>query len=108
MADFVKIATLAEMPAGSAKAFEVRGTPIALYNVDGTLFATSNTCPHRGGPLGEGTLAAGVITCPWHAFQYDVPTGQCRTNPALRVACHPVKVDGQDILVQVESAAGVA
>ncbi len=100
MADFVKVATLSEVPEGSAKSVDVGGTPVALYNVGGSIHATSNTCPHKGGPLGEGSLEGAVVTCPWHAFQYDVTTGACRTNPALSLACYPVTVRGQDILVQ--------
>ncbi len=101
MAEFVKVATLSELPAGRAKSVEVRGTPIALYNVGGAIRATVGTCPHRGGPLGDGDLEANVITCPWHGFQYEVTSGKCLTNPALSVACYPVKVEGQDVLVQV-------
>ncbi len=101
MGEFVKVATLSELPPGTAKTVEARGTPLALYNVGGTVRATANTCPHRGGPLGEGELEAGVITCPWHGFQYEVGTGKCLTNPALGVACHGVRLDGQDILVEV-------
>lgn len=101
MAGFVKVATLSEVPAGSAKAVDAGGTPLALYNVGGTIFATTNTCAHRGGPLGEGDLEDRTVTCPWHAFQYDVTTGACLTNPALSVACYPVRIEGQDILVQV-------
>lgn len=100
MADFVKVATLSELPPGTAKAVEVGGNSVALYNVAGTVYATANTCPHRGGPLGEGELNEGVITCPWHGFQYDVATGKCRTNPALSLGCHPVRIEGQDVLVQ--------
>lgn len=101
MADFVKVATLSELPAGSAKSVNVGGTPVALYNLNGTVHATTDTCPHRGGPLGDGTLSETTITCPWHGFQYDVTSGRCLTNPGLSITCHPVKVEGQDILVQV-------
>ena len=101
MADFVKVASLSDLPAGSAKTVEIGGTALALYNVGGQVHATTNTCPHRGGPLGEGVLGGGVITCPWHAFEYDVTSGRCLTNPALQIACFPVKLEGQDILVQV-------
>ncbi|HMC81669.1 MAG TPA: non-heme iron oxygenase ferredoxin subunit [Candidatus Polarisedimenticolia bacterium] len=100
MADFVKVATLSDLPPGTAKAVEVGGNSFALYNVGGTVYATTNTCPHRGGPLGEGELNESVITCPWHGFQYDVTTGKCQTNPALSLGCHPVRVEGQDVLVQ--------
>lgn len=101
MADFVKVAMLPEVPPGAARAIDVGGTPVALYNVGGTLYATHNTCPHRGGPLGEGTLDEATVTCPWHGFQFEVASGRCLTNPALSVTCLPVKVEGQDILVLV-------
>ena len=101
MEEFVKAASLAELPPGSAKAVEVSGKAIALYNVGGEVFATDNTCPHRGGPLGEGDLEAQVITCPWHGFQYDVKTGTCVTNAALSIGCHPVRIEGDSILVGV-------
>jgi nitrite reductase (NADH) small subunit len=101
MAEFVKVATLEELPPGSAKSVEVQGRAVALYNLDGTVVATDNTCPHRGGPLGEGDLEGEIITCPWHNFQYDVKTGRCLTNAALSLACHPVRLDGKSILVQV-------
>jgi nitrite reductase/ring-hydroxylating ferredoxin subunit len=101
MAGFVKVATLAELPPGAAKAVEVQGTPVALYNRGGTVYATTNTCPHRGGPLGEGDLEEAVITCPWHGFQYDVTTGRCLSNPALTLPCYKVRVDGQEILVEI-------
>ena len=101
MADFVKIASLSDLPAGTAKTVEIGGTAIALYNVGGRVHATTNTCPHRGGPLGEGVLGGEVITCPWHAFEYEVTSGRCLTNPSLQITCFPVKLEGQDILVQV-------
>ncbi|OLE66261.1 MAG: non-heme iron oxygenase ferredoxin subunit [Acidobacteria bacterium] len=101
MAEFVKVATLRELPPGSAKAVEIGGKAVALYNVDGTVFATANTCAHRGGPLGEGELEGGVITCPWHGFQYEVKGGRCTTNTALSVPCHAVRLEGDSILVEV-------
>jgi nitrite reductase (NADH) small subunit len=101
MADFVKVASLSELPAGSVKMVDVGGASIAHYNVDGQVHATANSCPHRGGSLGEGALAGGIISCPWHAFEYEVSSGRCLTNPNLQIACYPVKLEGQDILVQV-------
>ncbi len=101
MAQFTKVATLKDLPAGSAMAVEIAGKSLALYNVGGSVFATDNTCPHRGGPLGEGDLEEGIVTCPWHAFQYDVKSGKCLTNAALSVPCHAVRLDGDNILVEV-------
>ena len=101
MADFVKVGALKDLPPGTAKAVEIGGKAIALYNVDGNVFATTNVCPHRGGPLGEGELEAEVVTCPWHGFQYNVKTGTCLTNPAINLDRHAVKLEGDSILVEV-------
>ena len=101
MPQFVKVATMADLPEGAAMTVDAAGRPVALSNVDGKVYATSNTCPHQGGPLGEGDLDGTSITCPWHAFRFEVATGQCVNQPALKVGCYPVRVDGQDILVLV-------
>ena len=100
MQEFVKVATLGDLGEGRAMTVDVQGTAVALFNVGGSVFAIANTCAHRGGPLGEGTLQGSTVVCPWHAFEFDVRTGECRTNPALRVACFEVRLDGQDILLR--------
>jgi nitrite reductase/ring-hydroxylating ferredoxin subunit len=102
MADYVRVGTLADLKPGQVRSVDVKGTQVALYNVDGQVWATANTCAHRGGPLGEGTLEGRIITCPWHAFQFDVTNGRCATNPALGVPCYAVRIDGQDILVECQ------
>jgi nitrite reductase (NADH) small subunit len=101
MAEFVKVASLADLAPGSAKAVEVAGTTIALFNVDGTVFALDNTCLHQGGPLGEGMLEGEVVTCPWHMWEYNVRTGEFVANPEIKVATYPVQVEGTDIKVAV-------
>jgi nitrite reductase (NADH) small subunit len=101
MAEFIKVASLAELPQGSAKSVSVQGKDLALFNVGGTIYATDNTCLHQGGPLGEGILQDGVITCPWHMWEYNVRTGEKLGNPEIRVATYPVRVEGSDIEVAV-------
>ena len=91
----------AEIPPGSSKVVEVRGRSIALFNMAGMLYALDNTCPHQGGPLGEGYLEAnGVVSCPWHGWTFDLKTGVSPIDADLKVACYPVRIDdsGQIIL----------
>lgn len=99
MAEYVKVTNLSELPEGSAKAIEVNGKTLALFNVSGTVYATDNTCLHQGGPLGEGFLEGEVITCPWHMWEYDVRTGENLEDHSLKVAIYPVKVENGDVLV---------
>ena len=99
MAEFVKVATLSELAAGTCKPVEAGGRVIALFNVDGNVYALDNTCLHRGGPLGQGVLEGTVVTCPWHGWQYDVTTGKVKQNPAVGVDCYKIEVRGEDIFV---------
>ncbi|HUZ45909.1 MAG TPA: non-heme iron oxygenase ferredoxin subunit [Terriglobia bacterium] len=101
MAQFVKVASLAELAAGTGKAVEVNGKSLAIYNVNGTVYATDNACLHQGGPLGEGTLEGDVITCPWHMWQYNVCTGENLEDSMLKVETYPVRVSGDDIEVEI-------
>jgi len=98
----VRVGGVNDLKPGECKTVEANGTAIALYNVAGTYFATNNTCAHRGGPLGEGTLEGETVTCPWHGFQFNVASGQCSApNPALKVAAYPVSVRGSDVFVEL-------
>jgi nitrite reductase/ring-hydroxylating ferredoxin subunit len=101
MGEYVKVASISDLAPGSAKTVQVNGKAIALYNVNGTIYATDNTCLHQGGPLGEGILDGEIITCPWHLWEYNVRTGEKVGFPSLKVATYPVKVEGADIKVSV-------
>ena len=101
MSDFIKVASLSELENGAGKAVEVGGKTIAIFNVNGTVYALDNTCLHRGGPLGDGMLEGDVVTCPWHMWQYNVRTGEKVETPSLKVATYPVQIEGNDIKVAV-------
>jgi nitrite reductase/ring-hydroxylating ferredoxin subunit len=97
----VRVAEISQIPAGTARVVEASGHTLALCNVEGAFYAVDNLCPHRGGPLGEGDLQGAVLMCPWHAWRWDVTTGANVNNPALRLACFPVAVEGQGIFVEL-------
>ena len=103
MADFVKCASLSAVPPGVCAVAEAAGRHLALFNVEGSIYCLDNTCLHRGGPLGEGTLEGDVVTCPWHGWQYNVRTGENLFDPAVKVATYPVRVEGDDIEVAVDA-----
>jgi nitrite reductase/ring-hydroxylating ferredoxin subunit len=99
MPQFVKVAKVNEMPPGTAREFQADGRMIALFNVDGSFYAVDNTCLHRGGPLGQGSLEGEVVTCPWHGWQYNVKSGEAVFNEQIKVQCYEVKIEGDDICV---------
>ncbi len=99
MPTLTKVATKADIPAGTSKVVELDGKTIAVFNCDGQFYAIDNTCRHRGGPLGEGSLSGTTVTCPWHGWTYEVRTGACELNPSIGVPRYDVTVQGDDILV---------
>ena len=101
MATLTKVASKADIPAGTGKVVEVGGKSIAVFNCDGTFYAIDNTCKHRGGPLGDGSLSSTTVSCPWHGWEYDVTTGACAMDPSICVQKFEVKVEGEDIFVAV-------
>jgi nitrite reductase (NADH) small subunit len=98
---FVRTAKVGELPPGTVREFQIEGRAVALANVEGKIYAINNTCLHRGGPLGQGTLNGKVVTCPWHGWQFDVTTGKVVANPQAGVDCYGVEVRGEDIFVEV-------
>jgi len=97
---FVKVASVDEVPAGQGKVVEVSGREIALFNAGGgQFFASGSICPHENGPLGEGALDGETVICPWHGFDFDLKSGDCLVDPDLKVPIYPVKVEGSDIYV---------
>jgi len=101
MENFVRVASLSELTPGTTRMVEAQGKEIALYNVDGKVYATTNICPHQGGPLAEGILEGTSIICPWHAWAFDVCSGTSPVNPRMKIDVYPVKVENDDIFVSV-------
>ena len=98
---FIKVADTSEIPVGTGKVVEVGGKKLAIFNSDGTFYAMDNTCQHRGGPLSEGSVAGGIVTCPWHGWTYEVASGACGIDPSMKLSTYNVKVEGSDIFVAV-------
>ena len=102
MDDFVKVATLAEIPEQSGKGVQVNGKAVALFNLGGTIFAVDDTCPHAEASLAEGDLSGEEVACPLHFATFNVKTGVCTGPPADEdLATYPVKiVNGDEVHVQ--------
>ena len=101
MASFLKVAAVSELPPGGAKVVEAQGKEIALFNVNGSLYALDNLCPHAGGPLAEGTVQEDAIECPWHGACFNLKTGKSSSPLADDVSAYPVRVAGSDIEIEL-------
>lgn len=99
-AEYITVATKAELPNGTRKLIEVDGQPIAVFNIAGEYYAIADICSHDDGPVAEGDLHDHEIECPRHGARFDVRTGKVLSFPAIvDIPAYPVKVDGDTILV---------
>ncbi len=99
MSDFVPVASTVDIPPGEARAFVVGDREIAVFNVSGRFHAIENACPHQGGPLAEGFIEGEIVTCPWHAWCFDVTDGKMTLGGFTTVDVFDVQVEGSTISV---------
>src|SRR5260370_580583 len=99
--DCVTVARVGDISSGHGCQVTVENRRVALFNLDGAFHAIDNICLHRGGPLAEGSVAAGVVTCPWHGWQYDIATGTMIQDPRVGVTRHETRVVGGEIQVRL-------
>ena len=74
---------------------------IAVTKVDGSIYAMNNACPHAGGSLGNGPVAARALVCPVHHWEFDLETGQCANHPIYTARTYPVEVRNGEVFVGV-------
>jgi nitrite reductase/ring-hydroxylating ferredoxin subunit len=99
--DYVKVTEAADMPPGTMKAVEVGREQILLVNVNGSLYACDNMCPHAGGALSEGKLEDDEVRCRWHGSVFNVTSGQAVKPPAMEnLRTFDVRVVGLNVLVK--------
>lgn len=87
-------------PAGGRALFEFDDRSLALFNVEGDLYAIDDSCPHQGASLCGGRLQGRVIQCCAHGLRFDLRSGYLLNSTAVKVASYPVEIiDGQAFIV---------
>jgi len=99
MAAFVDIARLDHILAGAAIVVSVNGTAIAVFNIDGSLFAVDDSCVRCGSSLAAGLLSGSHVTCSKCEWRYDVTNGRVNGIPALRIDTFEVRTVGARVMV---------
>ena len=106
---------LSDLPPGANATVETFGTTIALFNVEGWIFAVGNKCPHHGGPLCHGRITGThlpsrpheyrygregrILVCPWHSREFDIESGRALYNPSVRVKVYEATVENAQIVL---------
>ncbi|RZD76778.1 bifunctional 3-phenylpropionate/cinnamic acid dioxygenase ferredoxin subunit [Streptomyces albidoflavus] len=100
----IPVCPLQELPPGEVTRVSGGSAPIAVFNVDGDLYAVDDTCTHQDAALSDGWVEGCFVECPLHSSQFDLRTGKPHAPPAIKaVRTHAVHVNDGQIYV-VESA----
>jgi len=113
MSDFVRVASVEDIPKGTVTSVEVDGTPLAVVHAEqedgtGAFFAAYDDCSHQSVPLSEGEVDGCTLECWLHGSRFDLRTGQPSGPPAVEpVPVYPVEVRDGDIFVSLTPSNGV-
>jgi nitrite reductase/ring-hydroxylating ferredoxin subunit/DMSO/TMAO reductase YedYZ heme-binding membrane subunit len=98
-ADFIDACAVADIPENRARVVCLSGERVAIFKYAGKISAVSNVCQHQNGPLGEGKIVSGCITCPWHGYQYVPETGSSPPPFVENIPTFNVRVKNGRVLV---------
>ena len=96
-----RVADPAEIPEGSAREFVVGSRIVAVFRTPAGWSAIDGICSHAGGPLAQGKVVGGVVTCPWHGWQYELTTGRHCLNSRIQQSCFLIEEVGRDLFVTI-------
>jgi nitrite reductase/ring-hydroxylating ferredoxin subunit/DMSO/TMAO reductase YedYZ heme-binding membrane subunit len=99
---FIDACAIADIPENRARIVCLSGERVAIFKYDGKISAVSNVCQHQNGPLGEGKIVFGCITCPWHGYQYQPETGASPPPFVEKVPTFNVRVKDGRVLVHLK------
>ena len=99
MTQFKTVARVGAIPAGEGRAYEYNGRMVAVFFVDGEYRAMDDFCPHMGASLATGHVEDKTVMCPWHAWCFQMSSGEWIENPKIKVDTFQVRVVGDEIQV---------
>jgi nitrite reductase/ring-hydroxylating ferredoxin subunit len=104
MIEWVKIAEIGDVPPGAGRAFSVGRSSIAVFNVDGRLYAIDDSCPHQGSSLAAGSLEGCVVTCRSHGMKVNVSAGEHQPGLGMNVRSFPVESRPDGLYVGLQTS----
>lgn len=96
-----KVATLDHLKESNALSIDLnQGLSIALFLINGQVYALDNHCPHKMAPLAEGKLDQHTIICPWHCWKFDVTSGRCTSGQDTCVKTYHVIIEDNNVYIE--------
>ncbi len=96
---YISVCDVDAIKENHAKIFVIRDERVALFKKEGKIYAVSNICAHQNGPLGEGKIINGCITCPWHGYQYLPESGRAPEPFVEKIPTYNVKIENKTVYV---------
>lgn len=101
---WIDLGAIDDIPLRGARIVKTHAGCVAVFRTaEEEVFATSNTCPHRGGPLSEGIVHDRKVTCPLHNLVFSLETGEAQGTDEGRIATYPVRIKEGRILIEAAS-----
>ncbi len=101
--NWIEVCAEEDVPHLEGRRVVVNGFYVAVFNTEEGFFAIGEVCPHMGGPLSDGDVAATTVSCPLHARKIELRTGQVKNDDLSRVLTLPVKVESGKILLNAQA-----
>lgn len=102
-ANWVEVCAEDDVPHLEGRRVVVNGFYVAVFNTEEGFYAVGDVCPHMGGPLCDGDVAATTVSCPLHARKIEMKTGEVKNDDLSRVMTYPVKVEDGNILLDAQT-----
>lgn len=99
--DWIRVANLNDIPPDTGLEVMAGQHVVALFREGDQVYALDGICPHAGGPLAQGTVAAGIVTCPWHGWQFEIASGRHCLTKTLQHKSFPAEIRNGEIWVGV-------
>ena len=99
---FIKAAKVEDFAGRTLKSIRILGRPVAIIKeADGSFRAMEAGCKHQNADITKGTIVGGIVTCPWHGWQYDLKTGACVSGGKTPLRAYACKVEDGDIMISL-------